>query len=131
MILNLTQHNATPDQEAAGVRDLPPVQRSALNALLTFAELPSQEEILARAADIAELACFNGLGGDEDDDPVPTAAMIGGALWLMSPLAAELRARGIAPQFAFSTRQSVESIAKDGTVVKSSVFCHQGWIPAL
>ena len=130
MILNLTQHRATEFQRAAGVHDLPEDQRTELIALLSFEEIPTEEEILDRAVDIAELACFNGLGGDEGEDPVPTSAMIGGDFWLMSPLANELRTRGIVPQFAFSKRKCVERTKEDGTVGREYVFVHEGWVPA-
>ena len=58
-------------------------------------------------------------------------AMIGGALWLMAPLAEELKARNIQPVFAFSLRESSEIAMPDGSVRKTLVFRHVGWIPAL
>ena len=78
MIVNLTQHPTTSDQLAAGVQDLPAEVRDALVALLTFANCPDRQEIFERAEDIAELACYNGLGGDDGDSPFPAGAMIGG-----------------------------------------------------
>jgi len=57
--------------------------------------------------------------------------MIGGALWLMAPLATELRARNIEPLFAFSQRESVELVAENGDVVKTNVFRHVGFVPAI
>ena len=131
MILNLTQHPATADQLAIGVVDLPAEQREALRELLTFDDLPDAEEILARAHDIAELACFNGLGGDDGDDPFPSQAMIGGALWLMAPLSEELRQRSINPVFAFSVRDTEEVTQPDGSVRKIAVFRHAGFVPAM
>jgi hypothetical protein len=131
MIVNLTQHPATPEQIAAGVVDMPASAREGMIEALTFGELPTPEEILARAAQLAELAIMNGLGPDDGDDPYPTAAMIGGAMWLMGPLALELRLRGIAPMFAFSVRETEEVAQQDGTVKKVSVFRHAGFVPAL
>jgi len=55
MIINLTQHVATPEQISAGVTDLPEHIRSELIALLTFEELPTIEQICARAETIASL----------------------------------------------------------------------------
>lgn len=130
MILNLTQHAATPEQVAAGVVDLPADERAALAALLTFDALPGAEEIRARAHDIAELACYNGLGGDEGDDPHPARAMVGGAPYLMGALEAELRARHIEPVYAFTRRVVVERAQPDGTVAKTAVFRHEGFVPA-
>lgn len=130
-IINLTQHPASAEQIAAGVVDLPSEAREALIALLTFASIPDAEEIRGRAHDIAELACFNGLGGDDGDDPFPSQAMIGGALWLMAPLSEELRQRSINPVFAFSVRDAEEVTQPDGSVRKIAVFRHAGFVPAM
>lgn len=130
MIVNLTQHSASAEQMEAGVVDLPEAQREALMSALTFESAPCAETILARAEFVSELACQNGLGG-EADDPHPAAAMIGGALWLMAPLAAELRSRGIEPVFAFSVRETCEQTQADGSVRKIAVFRHAGFAPAV
>lgn len=131
IVVNLTQHPASAEQIAAGVVDLPSEARDALIALLTFASIPDAEEIRDRAHDIAELACFNGLGGDDGDDPFPSHAMIGGALWLMAPLAKELRLRSIEPVFAFSVRETEEKVQPDGSVKKVAIFRHAGFVQAL
>lgn len=128
-IINLTQHEATADQKAEGVVDLPADQRKALAEALTFEELPSSEEITQRSNFIAALASMNGLGGDADEDPWPTAAMVGGAPWLMPALCRALETTGIQPLFAFSTREAVE-VEQDGQVVKTSRFIHRGFIAA-
>ena len=131
MIINLTQHAATAEQVAVGVVDLPAEQREALIDALTFESIPDAGEIRARAHDIAELACFNGIGGDDGDDPFPSHAMIGGALWLMAPLAKELRLRSIEPVFAFSVRETEEKVQPDGSVKKVAIFRHAGFVQAL
>lgn len=131
MIINLTQHPATADQVAVGVVDLPAEEFSNLRSVLTFATLPTGEEILERAALIAELACYNGLSGDEGDSPMPQQAMIGGAMWIMAPLAAELRQRGIEPVFAFSVRETDEQVQPDGSVRKVAIFRHAGFVPSI
>jgi hypothetical protein len=128
MIVNLTQHLATPEQIEAGVIDLPPAEREALTALLTFDSLPTRQEIADRAADIAELAAYNGLGGDDADSPPAAAAMIGGAPYLMPALDAALRAVNITPLYAFSVRESVEQTQADGSVRKVNVFRHAGFV---
>lgn len=130
MILNLTQHPATAEQAAAGVRDLPDSRREALLRLLTIDTLPSQGELSARAADIAELACHSGLGGDEGDDPLVAGAMIGGAPFLMGYLEAALIERGIDPLYAFSRRVVRETTEADGAVRKVAEFRHEGFVPA-
>lgn len=129
LIINLTQHEATADQKAEGVVDLPADQRKALTEALTFEELPSPEEITQRSNCIAALATMNGLGGDADEDPWPTAAMVGGAPWLMPALCRALENTGIQPLFAFSTREAVE-VEQNGQVVKTSRFIHRGFIAA-
>lgn len=128
MILNLTQHPATPEQRAEGVRDLSGAELAALKGALTFADIPSAEEIRARSEAIAQIACANGLAGDEGDDPQPRAAMVGGAGYLMPALEAELRGYGIEPLHAFTRREVVEAAGPDGAVVKTAVFRHVGWV---
>jgi hypothetical protein len=131
MILNLTQHPASADQIAVGVVDLTGDELASLKEALTFGALPDAQEIRDRAEHVAELACMNGLGGDEGDDPFPDQAMIGGALWLMAPLAEALRARSVEPLFAFSVRETAEQPQPDGSVRRVSVFRHAGFVPAL
>ena len=119
----------TPEQITTGVTDLPTPQQTQLHALLTFDDLPTPADIDDRAAAIADLAVFNGLGGDEGDDPHPLRAMIGGALWLMAPLADALRTQRVTPVYAFSRRES-ERTGENGLVVKTAVFRHIGFIEA-
>lgn len=128
MIINMTQHKASQEQIEAGVIDLPANEREQLSKLLTFDSLPSREEIIARAAAIAELAAQNGLGGDDGDDPIAVAAMIGGAPYLMAALELALMAVYIEPVYAFSVRESVETTQPDGTVLKTAVFRHAGFV---
>lgn len=131
--LNLTQHPATPEQLAAGVIDLPAEAREFLAVRLTFGALPDAREILERAADIASLAASLASAEDREDDVTgfADAAMIGGAMWLMAPLAAELSARGISPVFAFSVRETEEQAQPDGSVRKTAVFRHAGFVHAV
>lgn len=115
-ILNLTQHLSTASQAAAGVFE--PASKQAVRQLLTFDELPSREEIQSRASTIAEIACHE----------QAEVAMIGGAPYLMSALESALMFRGIAPVYAFSKRESVEETLEDGSVRKTMVFRHVGFI---
>lgn len=55
MILNLTQHEATPEQIVQGVVDLPPELRGELCRLLTVDDLPSQAQIKNRCETVAGL----------------------------------------------------------------------------
>ena len=127
-IVNLTQHAATDDQVAAGVIDLKGNELAALRDALTFDDIPSHSDLEDRASYVAELACYNGLGGDNDEDPFFRKAMIGGAPFFMPHLEVALASRGIEPVYAFSRRESVETHAGDGRVVKSAVFRHIGFV---
>jgi hypothetical protein len=144
LIINLTQHLATPDQQVEGVIDLPSKYRERLIKLLTFNELPDCRIIEKRARDIGDLVeefllddlspvkeefikiKKNGYSGIEN---LGLSFMIGGAPFLMVPLVDELKSLG-EPMFAFSKRIVVEEAQKDGTVVKKSLFKHQGFVPA-
>lgn len=118
--LNLTQHAATPEQVAAGVVDLEGIEATALRRLLTFKHMPDREEVLAAAEAIAAIAKAHGA----------KTAMIGGAPFLMGPLEIELKLAGIAPLYAFSRRESVDETLPDGSVRKTAVFRHEGFVPA-
>jgi len=122
MILNLTQHLATPEQKAAGVRDLPEPERKILIGHLTFAEIPTTKELLERAQKISTLAATFINGADSK------YAMIGGAPFLMSVLESSLMFSDITPLYAFSKRVVEEKTNADGTVEKISVFKHAGFV---
>ena len=125
MIVNLTQHPATTEQLAAGVFDLQGEQLALLKALLTFEDIPTAEQIEERAELIAELAVMAEWG---DRDFVPTAAMIGGAPYLMGALERALKAKAVNPLYAFTRRESVEEVLPDGSVRKQAVFRHTGFV---
>lgn len=118
MIINATQHVATPEQISAGVTDLPEHIRSELVQLLTFEDLPTIEQICARAETIGALI----------DAPIGTSIMIGGAPYLMAPLIESLQKRGYHVVFAFSKRESVDQPQPDGSVKKTSMFKHAGFV---
>jgi len=115
-IINLTQHPATPAQIAAGVVE--PSDKKAVQQLLTFNELPARADIESRAARLAALAAEHGAHN----------AMIGGAPYLMGALERALAKEGVMPVFAFSKRESVETTGPDGTVTKTNVFKHVGFV---
>jgi hypothetical protein len=128
LIINLTQHDATPEQIAAGVVDLKGEQLTRLRQLLTFEQIPSSGQIDDRAITVAHLAVFNGLGPDDGEDPVPRAAMIGGAPFFMAALERQLRALSVDPVYAFSQRRAIEKKQADGSVKKIQVFQHLGFV---
>ena len=118
MILNMTQHAASDDQMRAGVFDPTPDIKAALHTLLTFDACPSQSSIKKRARQLADIAYGYGA----------SAAMIGGAPYLMGALQDALQARGIKPCYAFSKRASVDVPQPDGSVRKVAVFKHAGFV---
>lgn len=118
--LNLTQHQATQDQLDAGV--VQPDNNQEIQALLNFETLPTLAEIKERAEKLAEIA--GELCSVNDCDQV----MIGGAPFLMAQLEYEIKLLGFVPVYAFSVRESVESVNSDGTVTKVNKFKHSGFI---
>ena len=122
MIINLTQHSATPEQVAAGVVDVPAELKSDLSALLTFNNLPTKEELNEAAMKVAAMAVICCQGSDAP------AAMIGGAPFFMAPLEAALRHFQIKPLYAFSERASEERVEADGSVRKVNFFKHKGFV---
>lgn len=121
MILNLTQHPATPEQIAQGVVDLSGDDLAALKALLSFEEIPDAEELQRRSTAVAEIAIR--ASGD-----TPAECMIGGAPFFMRPLEQALLMAGYRPVYAFSRRVVEETIQPDGTVRKTAVFRHEGFV---
>lgn len=111
MRINLTQHTATTEQ---GCQE--PGNKSAVQALLTIDEIPTNAELTRRANALALIALEAGAN----------EAMIGGAPFFMPVLERALSAAGIAPVYAFSRREAVDG--PDGK--KVSVFRHIGFVPA-
>jgi len=120
MIYNLTQHPATPEQRAQGVIDLPEEERRLLGNILTFEEIPSQEEMANRAKVIVRLLADIAPGGQ--------TVMIGGAPFFMSTLEGILVQAGHTPVYAFSKRVSIETQNPDGSVTKVNKFIHEGFV---
>ena len=114
-VIILTQHAATVEQVQAGVFE--PANKSEVQNLLTFSSCPSKEETRERAKKLAVIAKESGA----------SAAMIGGAPWLMAPLERALEAEGIEVLYSFTQRMSEEQVMPDGTVKKTQVFRHVDW----
>ncbi len=117
-ILNLTQHAATADQIAAGVVE--PADKVLVQALITFDELPDQIRLKAYAQTLAQMARQDGFD----------SVMIGGAPFFMPVLQAALQERGIKVLYAFSVRESRDEKLPDGSVKKTQVFRHAGFVEA-
>lgn len=115
-ILNLTQHQATPAQIQAGVYE--PKDKEFVKYQLTFTKLPSADEIVQKALNLAYYAKAENA----------SHVMIGGALYLMSALENVLKDFDIVPLYAFSERVCVETHKEDGTVIKTNEFVHVGFV---
>lgn len=121
-IVNLTQHNATPDQISAGVVE-PAVAKSIVSSLLDINTLSDALSVTVLNAKVEALVALAEESGCD-------TAMIGGAPFLMAPLAGALKDAGITPVYAFSKRVPGEVQLPDGTVKKTLTFCHEGFVPA-
>ena len=117
-IVNLTQHLATPEQKEAGVVDFEKNTAEKVKQLLTFETIPTQTELVDRAN---QLVIFAEISGAD-------AALIGGAPFFMSTLEKELKREGIKPLYAFSRRESVEKTLPDGSIQKTNIFKHIGFV---
>lgn len=119
MILNLTQHVATPEQIAQGVVE--PANKKEVRELLTFVGIPTQNQMLKNARELVDIALKEGAD----------AVMIGGAPYFMPYLEYEFlfaNEHGIKTLYAFSERMSVDEIQPDGSVIKRTVFKHTGFV---
>lgn len=115
-ILNLTQHKATEEQVEAGVVE--PSNKTDVQELLTFHEMPTKTEMVERAVALADIVVSEG----------SEYAMIGGAPYFMGTLEKILKDNNVKPLYAYSERESVEETLPDGTVKKVNVFKHKGFI---
>ena len=126
MILNLTQHNATADQLASGIIDLPVEFQTALKSLLTFPTTYTRADLEYRALQIHEL--IRDMCGEHFGAPPKHAldgVMIGGMPSFMPVLEATLVSKGIRVGYACTERQSIDKEI-DGKVVKTAIFVHAG-----
>ena len=113
-IINLTQHDASEEQNLAGVFDLTPAGKTKVRELLTFKKIPTVLEMHRRTRALVEIA----------DATAADFAMIGGAPFFMGALEEALCRADIMPLYAFSRRVAEEK--PDGT--KTSVFRHAGFV---
>lgn len=139
LIINLTQHSMAEEQYKYNNEDLLEIKFKPYNGtsvgspdyikrLLTFNTIPSKKEIMDRAVALAVYA--SGLLNQAKNDDDKLFALIGGAPYLMGPLEEMLKNEGIQPLYAYSQRESVETINADGSVTKTAIFKHKGYIEA-
>lgn len=139
ILINLTQHTLTKEQFSHNGENLVEITFKPYNGiskgsidyvkhLLNFTSLPTKDEISKRAAALADYA--EGLLNQAKNDNDKLFALIGGAPYLMGALETALKERGIQPLYAYSQRESVETINADGSVTKTAIFKHMGYIEA-
>ena len=124
-ILNLTQHDATPSQAAAGVIEPSTSDKVIIKRLLNVPKVPSVDELVERAEGLAAIAQhYYSMTGE-------SRFMIGGAGPLMRLLRRFLKGRipEVEVLEAFSERVVIETTLPDGTVRKTADFAHVGWWP--
>ena len=138
-IINLTQHQMVQEQYNFNDIELYEVQfkghekeaREDIIEALSFNELPTKGEIESRAKTLSTIAVATlNQARDLSELDAKFYALIGGAPYLMSALEKELKEDGIIPLYAFSKRESVEKVNPDGSVTKTCVFKHAGYIEA-
>lgn len=139
LLINLTQHEMTEDQYKYNDENLVEIKFKPYNGiskgtadyvkhLLNFTSLPTRDEINKRAVALADYA--SGLLDQTKNNGDKLFALVGGAPYLMGALETALKERGIQPLYAFSQRESIETRNADGTVVKTAIFKHKGYIEA-
>jgi hypothetical protein len=121
-ILNFTQHQATAEQVADGVVEPEPADKVAIQRAITFQQLPSSSDLRRRAKLCALLA------RELKYKYRCAAVLIGGAPYFMSHLENALRSYRVRFCYAFSRREVEEQIQPDGSVRKTHVFKHVGFI---
>ena len=138
VILNLTQHQATPEQIEAGVYN--PLQPEAIKEALTFNTLPSKQEIEVKALTLSAIAAEEVYWQllktrakseeqlDIESQMLGMQVMVGGAPYLMPYLEKALKDVNLKAVYAFSKRESVEIVIADGSVKKTAVFKHLGFV---
>jgi len=119
-ILNLTQHAATADQLAVGVFEPSSSDKKLIAHLLTFTVLPTRAQISSRCRELCLIIWVY----DKTD-----AVMIGGASYLISRLDVMIpKVCGMPALHSFTARDSVEVRQEDGSVKKTQVFRHLGFV---
>lgn len=123
-MLNLTQHVATAEQLRDGAVEPEPDVKAEIQKLITFdrSVMDHPEQIWNRAKALTALI--------KREYPLVNQAMVGGALYFMPALVRELKEAGIQPFFSYTDRVSTETQNPDGSVTKTLVFKHLGWVEA-
>lgn len=123
-MLNLTQHALTAEQWRDGAVEPEADVKAQIQELITFdrSVIEHPEQILNRAKALVSLI--------KREYPFVNQAVVGGALYFMPALVRELKEVGIQPYFSYTDRVSQETHNPDGSVTKTLVFKHLGWVEA-
>ena len=118
-VFNLTKHQMTPDQIAAGGLNVPSAQ--AATELHDFVVMPTAADMQLRASALMSLAQEAGaVAGD--------GVMLAGAMYFIPPLVDAARDAGFVPTLSFTQRVAVEKPLEDGSVKLEYIFRHEGWM---
>lgn len=123
-IINLTQHQPTAEQVAAGVVNLRRDLLESLNLCLNFEAQYGKADLELSAKSIIALLFHNGSSG------VGQRVMVGGMPSFMPILEKTLLQAGFRVLYAKTDRVSVDQPQEDGSVRKVSVFKHIGFYEA-
>lgn len=129
-VINLTQHTFSQEQlaefKAAGVKDENIIDTNdEIKALITFNGDIDVEIIRERANNVRDyVKKFL-----DYDNNVVGYALTGGAPFFQAAVNEACRINGFVAMASYSERVSQERVQADGTIVKSSVFKHKGFVP--
>lgn len=123
-MLNLTQHVVTAEQLRDGAVEPDREMKAEIQKLITFdrSVIEHPEQIWNRAKTLVALI--------KREYPLVDKVVVGGALYFMPALVRELKEAGIQPYFSYTDRVSTETHNPDGSVTKTLVFKHLGWVEA-
>ena len=123
-MLNLTQHALTAEQWRDGAVEPEADVKEEIQKLITFdrSVIEHPEQIWNRAKALVSLI--------KREYPLVNQAVVGRALYFMPALVRELKEAGIQPFFSYTDRVSQETHNPDGSVTKTLVFKHLGWVEA-
>jgi hypothetical protein len=111
-VFNLTKHDATREQRLLGLTDAGSRFREEIKQLLDFDQLPSSEDLIARATKLADFALLSGC----------SRAMIGGPSFFVPVIEAHLIMVGIEPVYAFLNESSEKKLRTFGGFVNSMIY---------
>ena len=121
-MLNITQHTATKEQVEDGVIDPAQEVKVQIQKLITFDQsvMKEPEQLWNRAKALVGLV--------KRTYPEINRVMVGGALYFMPALVKELKEQGFEVFFSYTDRVSSEVHNADGSVTKTLVFKHLGFV---